>query len=218
MREATTETEARLSLVAAARDSVRLGLNSGTVGNFSLHHGAGMLITPTGILPDRMQPEQIVAMDLDGGWKGDWRPSSEWAIHARLYAARPDAGAVVHAHPDNCVALSCLREAIPPFHYMVAGFGGTTVPCAPYACFGSMDLALAVAETVEQTFNACLMANHGMVALGSDLDAALSRASKLEFLAKQYLLARAAGEPVLLSPAEMAEVALRYQSYGRQPG
>ncbi len=213
-----TETEARLALVAAARESVRLGLNSGTVGNFSLRHGAGMLITPTGILPDRMQPGQIVAMDLEGGWQGDWRPSSEWAIHARLYAARPDASAVVHAHPDHCVALSCLRQAIPPFHYMVAGFGATTVPCAPYACFGSLDLALAVTKTLEQTFSACLMANHGMVALGPDLDVALSRASKLETLAKQYLLARAAGEPVLLTPAEMAEVALRYQSYGKQPG
>lgn len=213
-----TETEARLALVAAARESVRLGLNSGTVGNFSLRHGAGMLITPTGIPPDRMLPEQIVAMDLDGCWQGNWRPSSEWAIHARLYAFRPDAGAVVHAHPDHCVSLSCLRQAIPPFHYMVAGFGGTTIPCAPYACFGSMDLALAVAATIGQTFNACLMANHGMVALGPDLDAALSRASKLETLAKQYMLARSTGEPALLTPAEMAEVSLRYQSYGRQPG
>lgn len=211
------ETQARLALIDAARSSVRLGLNSGTVGNFSLRHGAGMLITPTGITPDTMQPEQIVAMDLDGNWQGDWRPSSEWAIHAGLYAARPDARAVVHAHPDHCVALSCLRTAIPPFHYMVAGFGGTTIPCTPYACFGSMDLARCVAATMEQTFNACLMANHGMVTLGPDLDTALSRASKLETLAKQYLLALSAGEPVLLSPAEMDEVALRYQTYGKQP-
>lgn len=212
------ESEARLALVAAARDSVRLGLNSGTVGNFSLRHGGGMLITPTGIMPDTMQPEQIVAMDLGGNWQGDWRPSSEWAIHAGLYVARPDARAVVHAHPDHCVALSCLRKAIPPFHYMVAGFGGTTIPCVPYACFGSMELARGVATTMEQTFTACLMANHGMVTLGPDLDAALLRASKLETLAKQYLLALSAGDPVLLSPAEMDEVALRYQTYGKQPG
>ena len=210
------EDEARAALVAAALDSVRLGLNSGTVGNFSLRHGAGMLITPTGITPDKMRPEQIVAMDLDGGWSGDWTPSSEWAIHARVYAARPDAGAVVHAHPDHCVALSCLRQAIPPFHYMVAGFGGTTVPCAPYACFGSLALAEAVAETLDDGFTACLMANHGMVALGADLTAALSRADKLETLARQYLLACAAGAPALLGPDDMIEVTARYRSYGQQ--
>lgn len=210
------EAAARDSLVAAARESVRLGLNSGTVGNFSLRHGDGMLVTPTGIPPEEMGPEQIVAMDLRGGWQGDWVPSSEWAIHARIYAARPDAGAVVHAHPDHCVALSCLREAIPPFHYMVAGFGGEEVPCAPYACFGSMELAVSVAETLGKRFSACLMANHGMVSLGAEPAAALARAAKLETLARQYLLARAAGVPVRLSPEEMAEVAARYAGYGQQ--
>jgi L-fuculose-phosphate aldolase len=210
------QAQGREALVAAARESVRLGLNSGTVGNFSLRHGAGMLITPTGIRPEEMLPAQIVEIDLSGGWRGDWVPSSEWAIHARIYAARPDAGAVVHAHPDHCVALSCLRQAIPPFHYMVAGFGGETVPCAPYACFGSAELAQVVAATLGTAFTACLMANHGMVALGADLSAALSRAAKLETLARQYMLARSAGEPVLLTAREMVEVAGRYASYGQQ--
>ena len=213
-----TEEAARAALVRAARETVRLGLNSGTAGNLSLRHGEGMLITPTGIAPERMTEAQIVRVGADGAWSGDWRPSSEWAIHARLYAARPDAAAVVHAHPDHCVALSCLRQAIPPFHYMVAGFGGGTVPCAPYACFGSPELAKVVAATLVAPLTACLMANHGMVALGADLEATLARAVKLETLARQYLLAKAGGEPVLLSAAEMAEVAARYTSYGRQPG
>lgn len=212
-----TETDARSALVQSAQASVRLGLNSGTVGNFSLRHGAGMLITPTGIAPGAMTADQIVAMDLHGKWQGDWVPSSEWSIHAHIYAARPDAGAVIHAHPDHCVALSCLRQAIPPFHYMIAGFGGTTIPCAPYACFGSVDLAKAVAGALGPNLSACLMANHGMVALGPDLATALSRAAKLETLARQYLLARAAGDPVLLTPAEMEEVAARYAGYGKQP-
>ncbi len=211
------EAAARDALVEAARESVRLGLNSGTVGNFSLRHGAGMLITPSGIRPDTMTTDQIVKMDLNGAWQGEWVPSSEWAIHARIYAARPDAGAVVHAHSDHCVALSCLRQAIPPFHYMVAGFGGTSVPCAPYACFGSLALADAVAETLGLTLTACLMANHGMVALAADLPGALSRAAKLETLARQYLLARSSGTPVDLSTAEMDEVAARYKTYGKQP-
>lgn len=211
------EAEAREALVAAARDSVRLGLNSGTVGNFSLRLGQGLLITPTGIPPEKMSPDQIVPMSLDGSWQGDWVPSSEWAIHARIYAARPEAGAVVHAHPDHCVALSCLREPIPPFHYMVAGFGGSSVPCARYACFGSLDLADAVDEALGDHSTACLMANHGMVALGPDLAVALSRAAKLEVLARQYLLALQAGRPVLLSQPEMETVRAQYGQYGKQP-
>ena len=105
------ESAAREALVEASRRSVAIGLNSGTVGNFSIRHGDGMLITPTGIMPDVLHPEQIVAVDLAGNWVGDWRPSSEWAIHARLYATTK-AGAVVHAHPDHCVALAALRQPI----------------------------------------------------------------------------------------------------------
>lgn len=213
----TEETEAREALVAAACSSVRLGLNSGTVGNLSLRFGEGLLITPSGIPPEKMSRAQIVLMTLDGAWQGDWLPSSEWAIHARIYAARPEAGAVVHAHPDHCVALSCLREPIPPFHYMVAGFGGSTVPCARYACFGSLDLADAVAEALGDHSTACLMANHGMIALGPDLAAALSRAAKLEVLARQYVLALQAGRPVLLTQPEMELVQAQYGQYGKQP-
>lgn len=210
-------TDPREALVTAARCSVALGLNSGTVGNFSVRQGARMLITPTGIPPEALRPEQMVDMDLQGNWQGDWRPSSEWAIHAGIYAAR-GVDAVIHTHPDHCVALSALRRPIPPFHYMVAGFGGDEVPCAPYACFGGEALAATVIEALGDRFTACLMANHGAVTLGPDLETALARAVKLETLARQYLLARAAGEPVLLTPAELAEVHLRYGSYGQQRG
>lgn len=213
----TAETEARRALVAAACESVRLGLNIGTVGNFSLRFGRGLLITPTGIPPEKMSPDQIVSMTLEGAWQGDWRPSSEWAIHARIYAARAEAGAVVHAHPDHCVALSCLQKPIPPFHYMVAGFGGSTIPCTRYACFGSLDLADAVIESLGDQSTVCLMANHGMVALGPDIAAALSRAAKLEVLARQYVLALQAGRPVLLTPPEMELVHAQYGQYGAQP-
>lgn len=205
----------RAALVQAARQSVDMGLNAGTVGNFSLRHGAGMLITPTGIAPANMTPDQIVELELDGRWQGDWRPSSEWAIHARIYQTTA-AGAVVHCHPDHSVALSALHRDIPPFHYMVAGFGGNVIPCARYACFGSTDLADAVVLALGQTYSACLMASHGAVTLGPDLPTALSRAQKLETLARQYLLAQMAGEPVLLTPVELAEVHARYATYGQQ--
>ncbi|MCW5711346.1 class II aldolase/adducin family protein [Shinella sp.] len=209
------ETAARMALVEASRRSVALGLNSGTVGNFSLRHGDGMLITPTGIAPDALAPEQIVAMDLDGAWIGGWRPSSEWAIHARLYATT-NADAVVHTHPDHCVALAALRRPIPLFHYMVAGFGGSEIPCADYACFGSTALAETVVAAMGTTHSACLMANHGAVTIGPDVDTALARAEKLETLARQYVLARSIGEPVLLTQAELADVRARYGTYGQQ--
>jgi L-fuculose-phosphate aldolase len=214
----TAPTDPRAALVDAARRAEALGLNGGTAGNFSLRHGAGLLVTPTGIVPAALTPDSIVAVDMAGNWSGAFRPSSEWAIHARLLAARPEVGAVVHAHPDHCVALSALRLPIPPFHYMVAGFGGDTVPCAPYACFGTAELADAVVQTMGAAHHACLMANHGIVTTGPDLDSALARAVKLETLARQYLLARLAGEPALLSPAEMEVVRARYAGYGQQRG
>lgn len=209
-------TDPREALVAASRASVALGLNSGTVGNFSLRHGAGMLITPTGIAPEALQAGQIVEVSLDGRWQGDWRPSSEWAIHARLYETTA-AGAVVHAHPDHCVALAAMRRPIPPFHYMVAGFGGEEIPCADYACFGSAELAETVVRALGTTYFACLMANHGVVTIAGSLDTALARAQKLETLARQYLLALSAGTPVLLTHDELAAVKARYADYGRQP-
>lgn len=206
---------ARTALVEASRRSVALGLNSGTVGNFSVRHGTGMLITPTGIAPEVLRPEQMVVMDFDGTWSGPWRPSSEWAIHARLYLTTP-ADAVVHAHPDHCVALSALRRPIPLFHYMVAGFGGDEIPCASYACFGSAALAETVVAAMGATYSACLMANHGAVATGPDITAALARMEKLEMLARQYLLARSVGDPVLLTQEDLADVRARYGTYGQQ--
>lgn len=205
----------RVALVDATLKSLALKLNSGTAGNLSLRHGEGMLITPTGIPPHELAPEQIVEMDLRGNWQGRWKPSSEWAIHARLYQTT-SAKAVVHAHPDHCVALATLRRPLPPFHYMIASFGGDVVPCAPYACFGTPALAETVIEAMGTTYSACLMSNHGIVTIGPDLATALMRAEKLEMLARQYLLARMGGEPVLLTPDELAEVHSRYSSYGQQ--
>ncbi|MCX8572394.1 MULTISPECIES: class II aldolase/adducin family protein [Hyphomicrobiales] len=205
----------RVALVEATLKTVELELNSGTAGNLSLRHGEGMLITPTGIPPRELGPEQIVEMDLEGNWEGRWKPSSEWAIHSRLYQTTP-AGAVVHAHPDNCVALAALRRPMPPFHYMIAGFGGNVIPCAPYACFGTPALAETVVAAMGTTYAACLMSNHGIVTTGRDLASALARAEKLEMLARQYLLACSAGEPVLLSEEELTEVHSRYGTYGQQ--
>ncbi|MFC4669983.1 class II aldolase/adducin family protein [Seohaeicola nanhaiensis] len=209
-----TEGEIREALVHYSRLCVERGLSNATAGNISMRFEAGMLITPSGIPPDRMEPGQISAVSFDGRFSGNWKPSSEWALHAALYQRRPEAGAVLHAHPTYCVALSCLREPMPPFHYMVASFGGNEVPCAPYETFGSQALAEAVVATMGTRFTACLMANHGMIALAGDLETAMGRTEKLEVLARQFQLARAMGSPVLLSEEEMAVVHRQYKTYG----
>ena len=209
-----TEDDIRIALIEASRACIAQGLSNATAGNISIRFDTGMIITPSDIPPEKMRPEMMVFCDFDGTWQGRWKPSSEWALHAALYAARPEAQAVVHAHPTHCVALSCLRRPIPAFHYMIAGFGGEEIPCAPYETFGSGALAQSVAATLDSRYHACLMANHGMIALGPDLDTALTRTGKLEALAQQYLLACSVGTPILLPPEEMARVAQAYETYG----
>lgn len=192
------------------------GLNVGKAGNLSARTPAGFLITPTGVPYEDLQPEDLVAMDVGGRILGGrLKPSSEWPMHRAVYAARPDAGAVLHAHPPHATGLACARRAIPPFHYMVAVAGGRDIRCAPYHLFGSEALAEAVLEALAER-RACLLANHGLIALGADPGAALALALEVENLARQYLLAEAAGGAVLLSEAEIDEALARFDSYGRQ--
>jgi len=206
----------RQAIVDDYRALVRDGLTAGSAGNISVRTPDGMLITPTGATADDLAPDRLVATALDGSFAGDIRPSSEWQMHAAIYRAVPGAGAVVHTHADACVALSCQRRPIPAFHYMIAGFGGDDVPCTGYAPFGSVELAeLAAAALAGRS--ACLLANHGMIAHGPDLARAVAATRRLETLARQYLLALAAGPPVLLDGTQMAEVRRRYAGYGQQP-
>lgn len=215
MKDTTmTEAEIRAALIQTSRDCITKGLSNATAGNISLRYGGGMIITPSGIAPDLMTPDMMVQISFDGDWTGAHKPSSEWALHAALYRLRPEAQAVVHAHPTYCVALSCLRAPLPAFHYMIAGFGGDEVPCARYETFGSAALARSVADAIGTQYHACLMANHGMIALGPDLPTAFLRTEKLEVLAQQYQLARTLGPPVLLDAAEMARVRKSYETYG----
>jgi len=191
------------------------GLNRGSTGNVSLRSGAdGMLISPTGIDAARITAEGIVEMGLDGTERSTGIPSSEWQMHAEIYQRFPETMAVVHTHADACVALSCQRRGIPAFHYMVAGYGGHDIRCAPYATFGTLHLATSAADALEGR-SACLLANHGMISRGSDMAAAVATAIKLETLARHYWMTLQLGEPVLLDDAEMQRVRSRYQGYGR---
>jgi L-fuculose-phosphate aldolase len=205
------------ALVATMQAMRTHGLNVGAAGNASARHPeSGMWITPTGVPAETLTPQQIVWVDAAGQAHGAWRPSSEWHFHLAIYRARPDVGAVVHCHSPAATALACHRREIPPFHYMIAEFGGQTVRCARYARFGSEALADAIVEALEDRL-ACLLANHGLVAVGRDLAQALHLAEALETLCKQYLFAHALGEPVWLSDAEMADVLDAFRSYGQQP-
>ena len=211
-----SEWDVRNAVVGIYQELSRLGLNVAAAGNVSARYGPGMLITPTGCVAETLKPGDLVATRLEGTSTGKLKPSSEWAMHAEVYGRVPEAHAIVHAHADHCVALSCLREPIPAFHYMVHSFGGEDVPCVPYYPFGTRELGAAAGAALEQR-SACLLANHGMLARGATLRAALDAAILLEALARQYVLALSIGKPMLLNSEEMADVARRFADYGRQP-
>ena len=207
-------------VAACARRSVAMGLNQGTSGNVSARLPEGFLITPSGRDMTDLVARDMVAMEMsgnpvDGQAPAGQKPSSEWRFHQDIYAAFPQAQAVVHAHSPFAVALACLRRDIPPFHYMVAMAGGTDIRCATYATFGTQALSDAVIAALADR-RACLMANHGLVAWGASLAGALALAVEVEALCGQYLRACQVGEPVLLTAAEMAEVLVRFKDYGAQ--
>ncbi len=201
-------------LIETAREINRRGLGQGRSGNLSVRRGDGMLISASGCNFDAITADDFVAADLDGKGQGERRPSSEWAFHAAIYRQRPDAGAVVHVHSPWATTLACLRRSIPPFHYMVAVAGGHDIPCAPYATFGTATLAGYVAEALRHR-NACLLANHGQVALAGTISGALELAMEVELLARCYCQALSIGEPALLTEREMDGVLERFRGYWR---
>lgn len=214
MTEATAESAVRAAIVEANAELERLQMNVCSTGNISVRLGDGMLITPSGCRVETLAPEHVVFTRFDGSWDGPLTPSSEWAMHRAVYQRVPAAKAVVHAHADNCVALSCFRTPIPPFHYMVQGFGGRDIPCVDYFPFGSQELGDAAGAALADR-SACLLANHGMLARGATLTAAFDNAVKLEVLARQYLKTLSIGTPRLLTDAEMEIVAAKYRNYGK---
>ena len=205
----------REGIIHTCREMNRLGINQGTSGNVSARTPEGFLITPSGVPYDAMEPEQIVAMDLDGGYWGHMLPSSEWRMHLDIFKHRAEAQAIVHTHSTYATALSCLRQGIPAFHYMIGVAGGADLRCSDYATFGTAALSDVMLAAMEER-SACLLANHGMICFGENLSKALWRAGEVEALAKQYFIARQMGEPVVLDAAEMQRVLARFKTYGKQ--
>jgi L-fuculose-phosphate aldolase len=210
------EARARQAVVAAAQGMAKMGLSPGRSGNVSMRFGDGMLITPTGMAYECLTSDDVVAVLADGGVAARSRkPSSEWHFHLGAYAARPDRNAVVHTHSLHATVLACAHKPIPAFHYMVAVAGGDDIPLVPYATFGTPELAALVASGVRER-DACLMANHGMIALGRDLPSALELAAEVEVLAEQYCKVLALGPAHILSAEEMTRVLEKFKSYGQK--
>ena len=214
----TVERKLREAVIATALAMNAAGINRGKSGNVSARwrDGAvdGFLITPTGVPYHHTAPEQIVAMTLGGEARGALLPSSEWRFHRDIYVARADAQAIVHTHAPFATSLACMHRGIPPFHYMVAVAGGKDIRCAPYATFGTQELSDHAVAALEGR-SACLLANHGTIAVGSSPEHALALAVEVETLAEMYWRALQIGEPVLLSDAEMDVVLEKFRTYGQ---
>jgi L-fuculose-phosphate aldolase len=211
-----SDLHARCTVIETALSMSRSGLSPGRSGNVSCRFKDGMLITPSGMAYEQIEPKDIVFVKEDGSVPGKQRkPSSEWHFHLAAYAARPDRHAMVHTHSLHATVLSCAHKPIPAFHYMVAAAGGKDIPCVPYATFGTQELAHHVASGLKER-DACLMANHGLVTIGDTLASALELAFEVEVLAEQYFKVLLLNAPYILSDAEMALMVEKFKSYGQK--
>jgi len=214
---AVTTNRPAAAVLDCARAVNASGINRGTAGNVSARCAmpdSGFLITPSGMPYDEIEATDIVAMAMDGGWQGARKPSSEWRFHRDIYAAKTNVGAVIHTHSPFATALACMGCDIPPFHYMIARFGGKDVRCAGYATFGTQELSDAALAALQDR-SACLLAHHGMIVCGENLRQTLALAIELEALCEQYWRVLQIGAPRLLPDEEMARVLEKFTGYGQ---
>ena len=214
----TIERELRTDIIVKSRWMNDSGLNQGTSGNVSARYEDQMLITPSGIPYDDLEPESIASMPIDGEygkWEGPFKPSSEWRFHLDIMKARPEVNAVVHTHSTYAATLAMARRDIPAAHYMVAIFGGDSVRCSDYATYGTKELSDYALKALEGR-NACLLANHGMLVTGPNLEKAMWLALELETLCRQYYQTLLIGGPVVLSEKDIADTMKSIASYGLQ--
>jgi len=209
----------RSAIVERCRWMNASGLNQGTSGNISVRHGEVMLITPSAIPYDQLEPDMIAAMPIDsdyGSWQGPLRPSTEWRFHLDIMRARPEVGSVVHTHSTFATVLAIARRSIPACHYMIAAFGGDDIRCADYATFGTADLSRNALQALEGR-NACLLANHGAISVAPTLEKAMWLAVELETIARQYYHSLLIGGPVVLGSDAIDETRKRFADYGLRP-
>jgi L-fuculose-phosphate aldolase len=212
------EISIRETVVKAYKKLEADGNNRGASGNISVRFGDAMLITPTAVSAEALEPDMLTKVSLSGtntDWEGSKPPSSEWRFHRGLLMSRNAINAVIHTHSPWCTVLAVARKPIPAIHYMIAAFGVPEIPVADYARYGSAELAENVVTTMKKS-NGCLLANHGMVVGGTDLIRALWLVDELEALAHQYYHALAIGGGKILSDAQIEETARGFDNYGVQ--
>ena len=206
----------RDELVSTAKQMSALGLTPGMSGNVSVRFNDSMYVTPSGLAYGSIVADDIVKVEHDGSLRpGQRTPTTEWRLHKDILGARQDVEAIVHTHSMFCTTISMLRRPIPAVHYMIVLSGADEIPCAEYATFGSAQLALN-AVTALRGGDACLLANHGMIALGTTLAKALRLAAEVETLAAQYWHAAQIGSPNILDHGELDKVRERFAEYGQQ--
>jgi L-fuculose-phosphate aldolase len=201
-------------LLHAARELNRLGLNKGSSGNAGIRLADGLLVTPSGVPADQLTENSMVYMQWDGTPEAGKKPSSEWRMHRDILQARPEVNAIVHCHSMFATTIACLGRDVPPFHYMIAVVGGDNIRCAPYALFGTQALSDSALPALQDR-KACLLAHHGMLALGQDVAQALAIAVEVEDLCQQYWRLLQLGEPPLLSAEQMQQVQVQFKDYGQ---
>ena len=208
---------ARENLLNITNKLLTAGLNHGATGNCSCRDREGFLITPTGVDSSKLTTDMMVRMNLSDNLsqpESKYQPSSEWQFHQAILEKYPEINAVVHTHSVFASSLSVLGQEIPAFHYMIAVAGGNSVRCAPYAMFGTKELSDNILEAIKDR-KACLLSNHGLVAIGKDLNEAFNIAEEVEHLCRLFIEAKKIGDPLLLSDKQMTEVLNRFNSYGR---
>ncbi|MSQ65349.1 MAG: class II aldolase [Limnohabitans sp.] len=204
----------REQMLAGALQLDAVGLNRGSTGNLSVRAGDHWLVTPSGIAAQDLSPQSMVRMDFNGEPLGPGKPSSEWRFHRDILVTRHEVAAIVHTHSRFATAFSCLHREIPAFHYMIAIAGGDSIRCAPYALFGTQALSDLAIEALQHR-KACLLGNHGLIALGADLKRAMAVAIEVESLCEQYWTALQLGEPQILSAEQMQLVHDKFKPYGQ---
>jgi L-fuculose-phosphate aldolase len=201
-------------LLQAAKKMAQNGLNKGTSGNASIRLDDGFLITPSGVPPEQLSAGSMVYVDWQSVPEAGKKPSSEWRFHLDILLARPEVQAVVHCHSMFATTIACMGRSVPPFHYMIATVGGDDIRCAPYALFGTQALSDSAVAALQDR-KACLLAHHGMIAIGNCLPQALAIAVEVENLCEQYWRLLQLGEPGLLTPEQMREVHAQFKGYGQ---
>jgi len=210
--------EERKAIVEYGKKLISSQLTTGSGGNLSIiNRGEGLVaIKPSGMDYFQIQPEDVVVLTANGEIvEGDRTPSSEVQFHLALFRSRPDINAVIHTHQVYATTIACLNMELPAVHYLV-GYSGNKVPLAKYATFGTQELSENIVAAIGD-YNACLMANHGIVTVGKDIGSAFNTAEEIELVARLYYQAKCIGEPAILPDDEMKIITGKFKTYGQRP-